>query len=213
MNNVKIPNYSLSEELINSISHGIGSIISITFLVFSIIYSNNIISLLSSIIYSLTMFFMYTDSCLYHAFKRNCKAKKVFRIIDHSDIYIFICGSYTPYCLCVLKGKLGIILLIIIWILGILGVILKCININKYNKISFILYLLMGWLIILTFNYLKELLCFNSLYLLIMGGITYTIGSIIYIIGSKYKYFHSIFHFYVLFGSIFHLLSIMFIIF
>lgn len=210
MKKIRIPSYNLCEELINSITHGIGVACSIAALVLCIVFSNKTIGVISGIIYGVTMIVMYLISTLYHALSPKLKAKKVFRVLDHCDIYIFIAGSYTPFTLSLIGGKLGVIMFITIWICAIAGVILNAINLEKYEKISMFLYLFMGWMIIFSFPRLREVLPSIGIALLLSGGIVYTIGAIIYGIGAKKRYFHSIFHFFVLGGSVLQFFSILF---
>ena len=212
MKRITIPKYSLGEEIINAISHGLGVLLGITALILTIIFAaknNNTIGIVSACIYGSTMIIMYLMSCLYHSLSPRLKAKKVFRVIDHCDIYIFIAGCYTPYCLSLIKGTEGIIIFIIIWLSAIIGVLLNAINLEKFQIPSTAMYLIMGWLIIFSYNDIKSLLPSTGLNLLIGGGVIYTIGAILYGIGSKRKYFHSVFHFFVLAGSVFHFFSIL----
>ena len=148
---IELPKYKLGEELINSISHGIGVLLSITALILCIIKSNTNLELFASLIYNITSIILYLISCLYHAFKPN-NAKRVFRIIDHCSIYLLIAGTYTPVVLLKLSMPLGLIMFSIVWILAIIGIILNSIDLNKYKKISMFLYLLTGWLIIFSFK-------------------------------------------------------------
>lgn len=212
MRKITIPKYSLGEEIINAISHGLGVLLGITALILTIIFAaknNNTIGIVSACIYGSTMIIMYLMSCLYHSLSPRLKAKKVFRVIDHCDIYIFIAGCYTPYCLSLIKGTEGLIIFIIIWLSAIIGVLLNAINLEKFQIPSTAMYLIMGWLIIFSYNDIKSLLPSTGLNLLIGGGVIYTIGAILYGIGSKRKYFHSVFHFFVLAGSVFHFFSIL----
>lgn len=212
MNKITIPKYSLIEELINSISHGVGILLGITALVLTVVSSaihHNTIGIISSSIYGTTMIIMYLISCLYHALSPKLKAKKVFRVLDHCDIYLFIAGCYTPYCLSLIGGKTGWIIFIIIWISAFIGVILNAIDLEKYQIPSTAMYLIMGWMIIFSYHKLSLLLPKPGLILLVTGGIIYTIGAILYVIGAKKKYFHSVFHFFVLAGSTLQFLSIL----
>lgn len=211
MKKVTIPKYTLGEELINSISHGIGVLLGITALVLTVIFSaknHNPIGIASSCIYGTTMIIMYLVSCLYHALSPRLKAKKVFRVLDHCDIYLFIAGCYTPYCLSLIGGKTGWIIFAIIWTSAIIGVLLNAINLEKFQIPSTIMYLVMGWMIIFSYHSISSLLPKAGLILLISGGIAYTIGALLYAIGAKKRYFHSVFHFFVLLGSILQFLSI-----
>lgn len=212
MRKITVPKYNLCEELINSISHGLGVILGIVALVLTIVQSaknHSAIGVVSSCIYGSTMIIMYLNSCLYHAFSPRIKAKKVFRILDHCDIYLFIAGCYTPYCLCLIGGIKGWIIFSIIWLSAIVGVLLNAIDLEKFQIPSVILYLVMGWMIIFSYNSIEEVLALPGLILLITGGVAYTIGAILYGIGSKKRYFHSVFHFFVLAGSILQFLSIL----
>lgn len=211
MKKITIPKYTLGEELMNAISHGLGVLLGITALVLTVVFSaknHNTIGTVSSCIYGSTMIIMYLMSCIYHALSPKLKAKKVFRVIDHCDIYLFIAGCYTPYCLSLIGGTTGWIIFAIIWISAIIGVLLNAINLEKFQVPSMIMYLVMGWMIIFSYNSISALLPKAGLVLLITGGISYTVGAIFCGIGAKKKYFHSIFHLFVLAGSILQFLSI-----
>ena len=208
---IEIPKYSLGEEIFSSISHGIGSLLSIAALVLCVVFSaihGNVYAVVSSAIYGSTSVILYTMSTLYHSLKVN-NAKRVFRIIDHSSIYLLIAGTYTPYCLVVLPPSLGWTIFGIEWFCAILGIILNSIDIKKYKKISMSLYLIMGWMIIFSFKSLINGMNIKGIYLMLIGGILYTIGAVIYGIGKKYKYVHSIFHLFVLAASILFFFSIL----
>lgn len=211
MKKITIPKYTLGEELMNAISHGLGVLLGITALVLTVVFSaknHNTIGIVSSCIYGSTMIIMYLMSCIYHALSPKLKAKKVFRVIDHCDIYLFIAGCYTPYYLSLIGGTTGWIIFAIIWISAIIGVLLNAINLEKFQVPSMIMYLVMGWMIIFSYNSISALLPKAGLVLLITGGISYTVGAIFCGIGAKKKYFHSIFHLFVLAGSILQFLSI-----
>ena len=143
-------------------------------------------------------------STLYHSFKVN-NAKRVFRIIDHSSIYLLIAGTYTPYTLVTLREVspfLGWSIFGIIWGCAIIGIVFTSIDMNKFKRIGMILYILMGWMIVITFKPLLTNIEKNGVYLMIGAGITYTIGAIIFGLGSRIKYMHSLFHLFVLAASI-----------
>jgi hemolysin III len=208
---IEIPKYSLGEELMSAITHGIGGLLSIAALVLCVVFSaihGNAYAVVSSCIYGSTLIILYTMSCLYHSLKVN-KAKKVFRIIDHCSIFLLIAGTYTPYTLVSLNGVVGWVMFSVIWCSAILGIILNGVNLNKYKKMSMILYITMGWVVLFSFKPLVAAIEIGGIYLLLAGGIIYTIGAIFYGIGKKHKYMHSIFHFFVLAGSILHFFSIL----
>ena len=208
---ISIPKYSLSEELISAISHGIGALLSIAALVLTVVVSakhHNAIAVVSSCLYGTMLIILYTMSTLYHSFKPTCKAKKVFRVFDHCSIFLLIFGSYTPYVLVSLNGALGWTIFSIILSVTILGITLNAINLEKYKILSMICYLCMGWLIIFAFKDICNCVDKNGIVLLVLGGIIYTIGAIIFGLGKKIKYMHSIWHFFVLAGSILQFFSI-----
>lgn len=208
---IQIPNYSLGEEITNAILHGIGALLAIAALVLCVVFSaihHNPYAVVSSCLYGSTLIILYTMSCLYHSLKVN-NAKRVFRIIDHCSIFLLIAGTYTPLTLVSLNGSIGWTLFGIIWGVSILGIILNAIDLNKYKVISMILYIMMGWAIIFTFPRLLKVIDMAGIYLLVAGGIVYTIGAIFYGVGKKIKYMHSVFHFFVLAGSILHFFAIL----
>jgi len=206
---VSLHKYSLGEELISAISHGLGAVLAVVCLILCILVSRNngMIALTSAIIYGSSLIILYIMSTLYHSFKPN-KAKKVFRIFDHCSIFLLIAGSYTPFTLITLEGLTGWILCGVIWTCAIIGIVLNSINLEKFKKVSFALYLIMGWAVIFAFNPLIASLASTGLLLLILGGVIYTLGAIVYLIGRKRKYMHSVWHFFVLGGSIFHFFAI-----
>lgn len=207
-----IPSYTLAEELLNSISHGIGAGLGIAALVLCIVKSaiaGDGFKLASSIVFGLTTTLLYLMSCLYHALKVN-RAKKVFRVFDHCTIFLLIAGTYTPYTLVTLRGATGWVLFGLVWGVAITGIVLNAVNLKKFAKISVICYVLLGWVILLASKTLVANLAHPGLMLLIAGGVAYTVGAVLYAIGSKRKYFHSIFHFFCLIGTVLHFFSIYF---
>ncbi|MDY4140480.1 MAG: hemolysin III family protein [Eubacteriales bacterium] len=207
---ISIPKYTLGEELISAISHGVGALLGIAALVLCIVKSCNPFDgykLASSIVYGLTVTLLYLMSCLYHSLKVN-KAKRVFRVIDHCTIFLLIAGTYTPYTLVALRGTLGWWIFGIIWGIAILGIVLNAVNLKKFAKLSVACYLIMGWIIVFAYQYMVQVMHPTALSLLIWGGIAYTVGAVLYAIGSKKKYFHSVFHFFCLAGTILHFFSI-----
>lgn len=204
---IELPKYKLSEELINSISHGIGAALSIVAFILCLIKSNSGLAIFSTFFYCISSFLLYLMSCLYHSLKRN-NAKRVFRIIDHCSIYLLIAGTYTPVVLLTLPSALGWTIFGIVWAMAILGIVLNAIDLKKFKVISMILYLVMGWCIIFSFKTLWNSMNHNGIYLLLLGGILYTLGAILYGVGKKKKYMHSIFHIFCLLASVCFFLAI-----
>lgn len=207
---ISIPKYSLSEELLNAISHGLGALFGIVGTVLCIVKAANTGDpwrIVSGSIFGVTVLLLYLMSCLYHALKVNM-AKRVFRVIDHCTIFLLIAGTYTPFTLVTLRGTVGWVLFGIVWGMAVLGITLNAVNLKKFSKISVACYLVMGWAIIAAFQPLAEALAPQGVSLLIWGGIAYTVGAILYGIGAKVKYFHSVFHFFCLAGTVLHFFTI-----
>ena len=201
---IEIPKYSLGEELMSAITHGIGGLLSIAGLVLCVVFSaihHDAYAVVSSVIYGSTSIILYTMSTLYHSFKVN-NAKRIFRIIDHCSIFLLIAGTYTTYALVALPRSLGWWIFGINWGCAVIGIVLYSIDLKKYKKISMVLYLIMGWLIVFTFGDLLKAVDIGCIYLSLAAGVLYTIGAIFYGIGKKQKYMHSIFHLFVLAASI-----------
>lgn len=204
--------YTLSEELINSISHGIGAGLGIAALVLCIVKSCNPLDgykLASSIVFGITTTLLYLMSCLYHALKVN-RAKHVFRVIDHCTIFLLIAGTYTPYTLITLRGLTGWLLFGIVWGVGILGIVLNAVSLKRFAKMSVACYIALGWVVIFASKQLVASLDPNGFWLLLAGGIAYTVGAVLYGIGAKKRYFHSVFHLFCLIGTALHFFSIYF---
>ena len=207
---ISIPKYTLGEELISAISHGVGALLGIAALVLCIVKSCNPFDgykLASSIVFGLTVTLLYLMSCLYHSLKVN-KAKRVFRVIDHCTIFLLIAGTYTPYTLVSLRNSVGWWVFGVIWATAIVGIVLNAVSLKKFSKISVALYLIMGWMIIIAYQPMVQAIPSGGMKLLVWGGVAYTLGAILYGVGSRKKYFHSIFHFFCLIGTVLHFLSI-----
>ncbi len=209
-----LPTYTRGEEIFNMTSHivggGLGVIALIVCLVISIIHKNGY-AIVSSLIYGITMILLYTMSSIYHGLSPKLKAKKVFQVLDHCTIFLLIAGSYTPFCLVTFMNynqELGFGLFAFVWVLAIIGIVLNSIDLRKYRVFSMICYLAMGWCIIFKINILPALLGMPGFILLLSGGIAYTIGAILYGVGSKVKYIHSVFHLFIVLGSILHFFCI-----
>lgn len=201
---ITIPHYTLGEELINSISHGIGGCLAIAALVLCLVKSHTVWSIVSTAIYGSIMIILYIISCIYHALSPKLKGKKVLRVIDHCNVFLMLAGTYMPICLSLLNGTLGWIVFTIVWIITIIAIVLNGINLEKYQLASVICHLLLGWGSLALISPLKDASSMHAVWLLILGGIVYTLGAILYGIGRKIPYMHSIFHFFVIAGSILH---------
>ena len=197
-----------NEEFWNSLTHFIGVILTVLGTPLLFYFDNKFTSLstLSIILFSFGLFFVYSSSSVYH-FVINPRLKKRLQILDHISIYYLILGSYAPVCLITLYEYSGINIFIVVLTLSIVGTLKKLFFTGRFKIISLLLYLAMGWLIVVEINLLFELLDSEAELLLIIGGLSYTIGIIFYTL-DKIKYFHSIWHLFVLTGSVLHYLLI-----
>ena len=201
---------SLLEKKLNFITHGIGLVLSVIGLFYlvekSILYPKSF-NLISSLVYGISLILMYSSSTIYHYYI-DSRYSRILQKIDHISIYLLIAGSYTPGLLLKLKYSLGFEILIIIWLLAFIGIIHKIFFFNYLKKASLIIYLFMGWLIVIDFNAVLESFSSNSIFFMVLGGILYTIGTFFYSF-DKLKYNHVIWHLFVLGGSACHYILIM----
>lgn len=210
-----LPTYTKGEEIFNMVSHIVGGVAGIvTIVLCSIIGAmhHNPYGIVSGVIFGVSMLFLYTMSSIYHGLSPKLKSKKVFQILDHCAIFVLIAGSYTPFALCTLREystALGWTIFGLTWGFALLGITLNSIDLKKYKIFSMICYLAMGWCIIVKANLLPSLLGTAGFAMLLIGGVIYTIGAILYGVGKKYKYIHSIFHLCVFFGNMLHVLCVL----
>lgn len=211
MKGKKITYYNPKEEKLNVISHAFGLILSVIALVLLVVFASlegSAWHIVSFSIYGASLIVLYAASTFYH----NSKTPKLryrLNIFDHASIYVLIAGTYTPFTLVVLDGWVGWTIFGVSWGLALTGVILKLFFIGKYDKISTIAYVLMGWLIVFAIKPLVQNLPLEGLLWLLGGGISYTVGAILYSIKSI-KYNHAIFHIFVLLGSFCHFIAVFF---
>lgn len=212
LSKVTLPTYSKTEEIINAASHGAGILVGVVAFIICFLKSNSIGALAGNIIFSLSVIILYSCSTLYHSVK-NTNIKKVMRLIDHSSIFILITGtSIAVTVICVLphNAAFAIIVSSISIILSIIGTALTIIDQEKYKNVQLVMYFIVGGIsVALIYPIYKY--CENSIMLIVItavGGLIYSIGTIFYKLGKKKKYFHSIFHFFVLTGTLVHLVTI-----
>ena len=209
-----LPYYTGGEEIFNMVTHIVGGAVGISFFVLCVVKSAIIGSgfgVFSSIVFGASMILLYTMSSIYHGL-RHQGAKKVFQIIDHCTIYFLIAGTYTPMALCALMRVDAAVAWFIFFLerlLLSLCVTLTAIDLKKYKSFSMACYIIMGWAIIIAIDKIYFALGGTGFALLLGGGVAYTVGFIFYKIGKKKKYFHSIFHLFVLLGSILQGLSVL----
>ncbi len=207
-----MPGYAPSEELTNMISHIMGAVLGYVALIWCLILADTPMEITTSIVYGTTMIMLYTTSSIYHGLKHPM-AKRVFQVLDHCTIYLYIAGCYTVILLCSLRLENAVaawVLFGIEWGMAAVAVTLTAIDIKRYEKFSLACYIVMGWAAIFAIGPIYRALGLGGSVLLLIGGVSYTIGSILYVIGKKKKYAHAVFHFFVLLGSLFQLFCIVF---
>lgn len=211
-----LPKYTKGEEIFNMTSHIVGAVLGIVATVLCVVMSafhNNVYGIVSSSIYGATMIILYTMSSIYHGLSPKTTGKKVMQVLDHCTIFLLIAGSYTPFTLCTFREYdpiTGWTMFAVIWGAAILGIVLNAIDLKKYKVFSMICYIAMGWAIIFKCNLLPMLLDIKGVILLVAGGIAYTFGAVLYGLGVKHKYMHSVFHLFILLGSFLHFFCILF---
>ena len=209
-----LPDYSRGEELMNTLTHIVGAALGVTALVLCIpeaASNGNIWGVVGSCIYGASMIALYCVSSVYHGMKPGM-AKKVMQVIDHCTIYLLIAGTYTPIVLSAIRPAYPVLawgLLGFVWSLAILAVVLTAIDLKKYNVFSMVCYIGIGWAIIPFIKQTLQVLTLPGFLLLLAGGIAYTVGAVLYGIGGKVKWMHSVFHVFVVLGSALQFFSIL----
>ncbi|MFD2639716.1 PAQR family membrane homeostasis protein TrhA [Piscibacillus salipiscarius] len=203
--------FTRKEEAVNAFTHGLGALLSIAGLVILIVFASihgNVWHVVSVTVYGVTMLIMYLSSTIVHALKDG-RAKDIFLFIDHSSIYLFIAGTYTPILLVLLRGQIGWTLFGVIWGVAILGIIFKIFFVKRFMVISTLIYILLGWFIVFVWDPLAAEMEVRGLIYLIIGGIFYSVGSIFYM-WRGFPYHHAVWHLFVIAGSAFHFFAILF---
>ncbi|MBR5614347.1 MAG: hemolysin III family protein [Clostridia bacterium] len=207
----KFNNQSMGEEIANAISHGVGTLLAIAGTAVAIVYScltGDAMSTVSAALYGAGLILLYLSSTLYHSLT-NIKAKRIFQIFDHCSIFILILCSYIPISLALLRGTLGWVLFGVNAACTIVGIVLNSIDVKKFQKISMVIYILMGWSVIFVAYPVLSKIPLPGIILLVAGGLSYT-GGIFFFRMKKPRYMHYIWHLFVLAGSIFHYFAFLF---
>ncbi|WP_411843361.1 PAQR family membrane homeostasis protein TrhA [Salinicoccus sp. HZC-1] len=205
---------SFGEEVGNSVSHGVAALLFIFILPFTSVYmygTGGALHAVGGSIFVISILLMFLTSTLYHSMAHNTHHKYIMRLLDHSLIYIAIAGTYTPVALSVIGGKWGIITLIIQWAAAILGILYKVFSPNVNAKVSLAFYLIMGWMAVIFFPVIITNTHWMFLLMLALGGVAYTVGAWFYAQKTR-KYFHMIWHFFIIVGSVMHYIGIVFFI-
>ncbi len=198
------------EEILNSVTHGVGLALSAAGLVVLVVLASlrgNAWHIVACAIYGTSLILLYTASTLYHAF-RGPKVRKVFQKLDHASIYVLIAGTYTPLVLVNLRGGWGWTLFGLVWGLAVAGIVFKALSAGRFEILSTLLYLGMGWLAIIAVNPILKALPDLGLLFLLLGGLAYSLGCVFYLRDAK-PFRHLAWHFFVLAGSVFHYFAIL----
>lgn len=210
-----LPNYSRGEEVFNMVSHIVGGALGIAALTLCVIFSaiyHDWVAVVSCVIYGASLILLYSMSSIYHGLKPGM-AKKVLQVLDHCSIYFLIAGSYTPVVLISVLPKYPTIawfLFSLVWGCASIACVLTAIDLKKYSIFSMICYLAMGWSVIFFIKQVYECIGTGGVAFLLAGGISYSVGSVLYGIGKKKKWIHSVFHLFILAGSVLHFFAILF---
>jgi hemolysin III len=210
MKKASAPSYSTGEEIANSVTHGIGWLFSIgglAILVGCAADTGGTARVVSCAIFGTTLVLLYASSTLYHALPSE-RAKRVFRVFDHSAIFLLIAGSYTPLALVALGGRWGWSLFGSVWFLAVVGILLSTVAHGRWRWLSMTLYVTMGWLVVVAIKPLMAALSKPALVLLVLGGLAYT-GGLVFYAWKKLPYSHAIWHLFVLAGSVLHYFAVL----
>ena len=209
----ELPEYTRGEERFNMISHIVGGGIGVLALIACVLISvfrGDVYAVVSSAIYGSSLIALYATSSVYHGLRAGM-AKKVMQVLDHCIIYYLIAGTYTPITLCAIRPVhpvWGWGIFSFVWCMAALAAVFTAIDLKKYAALSMIAYIGMGWCVLASIKVVIDVLPPMGLFYLFVGGVAYTVGAILYGVGKKHRYMHSVFHLFVLLGSIFHLICI-----
>lgn len=210
----QLPDYTRGEEIANVITHiigGIFAVLAIPLLIVTAVRHNDPWAVVSGAVYGATLLMMFTVSSIYHGLKPG-KLKRIMRVIDHCDIYLLIAGTYTPILLVAVRPinpDVAWSVLAVEWALAIVAIILNAIDLKRFEKISMVCYIGMGWCVLAILKVTIEAMTQSGFVLLLLGGIAYTVGAALYGIGKRVRYIHTVFHVFVLLGSVLQFLSIL----
>jgi len=200
---------SLGEEIANSVSHGIGLLLALagfSILVASTLQRGVVSEIVGATVFATTMVLLYSTSMLFHAFPQS-RAKRVFQVLDHSAIYLLIAGTYTPFTLGVLYGAWGWILFGLVWSMAAAGILLKAIGGIRYNTASTLVYIAMGWVVVIAADQVWALVPKWGIFWLFAGGVAYTLGAVFFL-AERIRYFHFVWHLFVIAGTACHFIAV-----
>lgn len=201
---ISIPDYTLGEELFNSISHGLGALLGAAALALMMVRARGALKMTAAALFGASMILLYTMSCVYHALSADLPAKKVLRVLDHCNVFLLVFGTYIPVALLGISGKPGWILFGVVGFFTVLGVVLTAVNLERFKVAAVLCHLFNGWSILFGLSGLVQNMGREGILFLVLGGLMYSVGAALYAIGKKKRYGHSVFHFFCLAGTFFH---------
>ena len=201
---------SLGEEIANSVSHGIGLLLALAafpVLVIAALRRGDLAGIVGATVFATTVVLLYSTSMLFHAFPQS-RAKRVFQVLDHSAIYLLIAGTYTPFTLGVLHGPWGWTLFGLVWSMAVAGIVLKALGGIRYNTVSTLVYIAMGWLVVIAADAVWTLVPKWGIFWLFAGGIAYTMGAVFFL-AERIRFFHFVWHLFVIAGTACHFVAVL----
>ena len=210
----ELPDYTKGEEIMNMVTHIVGGAVGVAALVLCIVVSamhGNGFGIAGSIVYGISMIVLYTMSAVYHGLRPGM-AKRVMQVLDHCTIYLLIAGTYTPIVLSAMRPIDPVaswILFGVVWVLAVLGIVLNAIDLHHFRVFSMICYLGMGWAIVFKVSLLIQAIGWVGFWLILLGGVSYTVGAVLYGMGRTKRYMHSVFHIFVVLGTVLQLIAIL----
>ena len=201
---ISIPDYTMGEEICNAVTHGFGALLSAVALTLLAIRAHGALSIITVTLFGVAMIQLYTVSCVYHALSPSLAGKKVLRVIDHCNVFLLVFGTYLPVALLGVGGSEGWILLGIVALFTVLGIVLTAIDVDRFQAASVVCHLLSGWSILFGIPSLLRTVGSTGLLYMILGGVMYSIGAVLYGAGKSKRYRHSVFHIFCLLGTFCH---------
>ena len=201
---ISIPDYTMGEEICNAVTHGLGALLSAVALTLLAIRAHGALSIITVTLFGVAMIQLYTVSCVYHALSPSLAGKKVLRVIDHCNVFLLVFGTYLPVALLGVGGSEGWILLGIVALFTVLGIVLTAIDVDRFQAASVVCHLLSGWSILFGIPSLLRTVGSTGLLYMILGGVMYSIGAVLYGAGKSKRYRHSVFHIFCLLGTFCH---------
>lgn len=203
-----LPRYTLGEEIFSSVSHGVSALLAVAGMVLLLVFCKKTPLYVGCVsIYGATMVLLYTVSTIYHALGIN-RAKVVFRSLDHCTIFLLIAGTYTPITLISLGGMQGWLMFGVVWAAAVVGIVLNAVSVERFKIVSMVCYLAMGWVVVFAMKTFTQNVSAVGFWCLLAGGLCYTLGAALYGLGKKIPYIHSVFHLFVLAGSVLHTVTV-----